>query len=601
MENPWTGDLDRYLFYNCPECDEKSENKDLFIGHAVTTHPNAKEILYEYETVMKLEEPESPMNNENEGEFDVHIKVEPSDELGNVINEVDVKDIPTFEDPLAKETDTASDQPSVPKCVPRQNMDGLKDKRRKVLILKVEDLKGLKCTKCQEYFSSKKCLQEHQQEYHPNEVSRYQQDSKKEVKMRKAEEKRVKQEYDKYSEKGYQKDEAGQWCCRVCDRKYTNIRSLKKHEMSNHNDILKIGIECDRCKFRCKEEKTMEAHKATKHKPKFKCDLCDYIPDAYNGGREYSLKVHMIRKHGEQNFEGTKCDKCDVEYATNEAMIRHLKSAHNVVIDDEIKCEVCGNNFGKRRFMYHQRYSHGIYPSGFKCILCDEFLNSEKEEVDHQAEFHSKDLQCDKCKVNFDTIPPFNDHLADCLDDPKSFKCKECDDDYVWFSTNVLRIHWAKVHKLHRLICEVCGFHATQKSELKRHMKERHSENNKQHQCHHCGKSFARPFKLKIHLSKDHDEDTYCPTCKYCGKKFKDKKSMANHVNGIHEKTTKYPCQYCDFWSWYPLCLKAHVNVKHKNHKTIPCGYCDKGFVANRERDKHIASRHPDAIEKNLI
>ena len=48
MENPWTGDLDKYLFYCCPECDEKSENKDLFIGHAVTSHSKAKVIFLAY-------------------------------------------------------------------------------------------------------------------------------------------------------------------------------------------------------------------------------------------------------------------------------------------------------------------------------------------------------------------------------------------------------------------------------------------------------------------------------------------------------------------------------------------------------------------------
>ena len=39
MNNPWTGDLDKYLFYCCPECDERSISKDIFIGHALTHHP----------------------------------------------------------------------------------------------------------------------------------------------------------------------------------------------------------------------------------------------------------------------------------------------------------------------------------------------------------------------------------------------------------------------------------------------------------------------------------------------------------------------------------------------------------------------------------
>ena len=38
--NPWSvQDLNVYLFYWCPECEERSENKTTFIQHALTTHP----------------------------------------------------------------------------------------------------------------------------------------------------------------------------------------------------------------------------------------------------------------------------------------------------------------------------------------------------------------------------------------------------------------------------------------------------------------------------------------------------------------------------------------------------------------------------------
>merc|ERR1719346_888081 len=109
-------------------------------------------------------------------------------------------------------------------------------------------------------------------------------------------------------------------------------------------------------------------------------------------------------------------------------MIAHLRISHNVVTDDVVSCEVCGKNYGRKQFMYHQRYSHGIYPSGYKCVLCDKFLNSEKEELDHQTKFHSKDLQCDKCQVNFNSLKAYNDHSKDCLEQTKTFQCKGCND-----------------------------------------------------------------------------------------------------------------------------------------------------------------------------
>ena len=46
MTNPWqVQSLDEFLFYNCPECNQKSPNKDLFVYHAWQHHPKSQETL----------------------------------------------------------------------------------------------------------------------------------------------------------------------------------------------------------------------------------------------------------------------------------------------------------------------------------------------------------------------------------------------------------------------------------------------------------------------------------------------------------------------------------------------------------------------------
>ena len=43
MENPWSQNLDQFLHYCCPECNDfKSKDKDIFIGHALTNHPEVR-------------------------------------------------------------------------------------------------------------------------------------------------------------------------------------------------------------------------------------------------------------------------------------------------------------------------------------------------------------------------------------------------------------------------------------------------------------------------------------------------------------------------------------------------------------------------------
>ena len=45
-KNPWEGrDLEEFLFFCCPECDEKNYSKELFLQHALKLHPMAKEVF----------------------------------------------------------------------------------------------------------------------------------------------------------------------------------------------------------------------------------------------------------------------------------------------------------------------------------------------------------------------------------------------------------------------------------------------------------------------------------------------------------------------------------------------------------------------------
>ena len=42
ISNPWTyADLDEFLYYCCPQCDEKYKTKSLFVDHALISHPES--------------------------------------------------------------------------------------------------------------------------------------------------------------------------------------------------------------------------------------------------------------------------------------------------------------------------------------------------------------------------------------------------------------------------------------------------------------------------------------------------------------------------------------------------------------------------------
>ena len=70
--NPWiVKNLEEFLYYCCPECNDKNQSKDNFINHVLTFHPMAKEYLETIE-IFKIE-PNTNSNICNEKPMDIII------------------------------------------------------------------------------------------------------------------------------------------------------------------------------------------------------------------------------------------------------------------------------------------------------------------------------------------------------------------------------------------------------------------------------------------------------------------------------------------------------------------------------------------------
>ena len=47
----------------------------------------------------------------------------------------------------------------------------------------------------------------------------------------------------------------------------------------------------------------------------------------------------------------------------------------------------------------------------------------------HETQQHSQDDLCPKCKKSYPDLLSLNEHLSLCLEDPKKFSCKHCDEN----------------------------------------------------------------------------------------------------------------------------------------------------------------------------
>ena len=90
VSNPWiVEDLDIYLQYCCPQCDAKCPTKDLFVNHAIDTHPEAKALLKSEDELCQVqikEETEDVLELDN---FDHYAEDEPEDDIEGEFEETD--------------------------------------------------------------------------------------------------------------------------------------------------------------------------------------------------------------------------------------------------------------------------------------------------------------------------------------------------------------------------------------------------------------------------------------------------------------------------------------------------------------------------------
>ena len=81
--NPWeVENLEEFLYYWCPECDDRHQTRELFLQHAFEKHQNSRECLLKflvkqvqiYETVNDFHDPE-------DNKIKTGIKREPMDHV----------------------------------------------------------------------------------------------------------------------------------------------------------------------------------------------------------------------------------------------------------------------------------------------------------------------------------------------------------------------------------------------------------------------------------------------------------------------------------------------------------------------------------------
>ena len=144
-----------------------------------------------------------------------------------------------------------------------------------------------------------------------------------------------------------------------------------------------------------------------------------------------------------------KCTHCDKSFSSNQEMKLHITAIHD---DPEgakkLKCDKCDFSTLRSTSLKNHSYQHDK-PKPHQCEYCEKAYVKEEELIIHMINAHTDDtaFPCNFCASSFMSRPGLNYHII--AEHPEQSK-----------------IEWCK--------CEYCEYAATQQSNLKRHISDKH-------------------------------------------------------------------------------------------------------------------------------
>ena len=642
QENPWdVSNIQEFLYYNCPECDTRVKDSQLFIQHALDNHELSKSYLnktvveivsvsqnqddsisdHEIEEIKerKPTQEELAFSDKNFMALKLHkLKVEPDvvlkvPDLKIRIQAPDQDDHMDYQPQPEEGSDSDSDF-----ALPAEDEDDVKPDE------------PFFCDMCDKFFTTAQGLKWHITTKHIPKADRLNEQ------------------------------------CDMCSLKCTNAQALKRHEVANHFE----AVQCDTCDYKCHSKRMLQKH--IKNKSKRKCEQCDA---AY--GSNSLMARHMKEKH----FNSVLCDKCDYKCHSKLMLESHKITYHKIRYrydvdsdgtftcrvckfqtqsEEEIKdhhwqhpdikwrykCELCEATF-THKYMYeeHKDVVHlGKIP--YKCDQCDFTSKHRSELVKHKKRIHEKIPTthicpvCGKCvtmlKQHMEALHPENDEGGTCDQCGMFFErkhllkshtqhhhtrkfqvCTICDKFFMGAKKQKLIDHYTDEHgifcnKKNIYVCHICKIKATSNKELSEHYTTVH-ETKETFNCTKCDHNEATKALLSIHCIDRHNmnpfnsnelvnektvqgiqvaEDDKAYRCPICSKKLTSKVTLNNHIKQVHDKTNHVKCELCPRTFNYPSELKKHVLCRHTAPTKFPCSQCS--YVTNHKSslNQHFRKVH---------
>ena len=483
--NPWeVSSVEAFLYYNCPECDVKAKDSDVFMSHALECHELARHSLSQID--------QEPVYDQDDIDIKPEISLEEEEE--------EFED-PTWEDEL--------DRPifqcdiCVFKCDSSTELVSHRKREH-------QEPKQYECDKCDYKGASLKSLKRHKQLQHCDKPPVHCEVCHAEFKNEEYLKKHVKSRH----------AEPKWYNCDTCDYKSKSSYQVKIHKMKKHDDI-KPHV-CHICGKGFSAPSALNNHLASVHNKDGEGAVCDKCGKSFNNPR--ALKDHMYNNHKLFML----CTLCERVFTSKYKLRSHMKTEHDFEcnLDQLFICHICHNRHNSYSDMNDHFVNEHEHKNEHLCTNCDKVVSSKMLLTIHQMEAHEFNpidntfknapqnlkviqekidkggLPCDQCHKVFSSHRTLTDHRKQFHDKSNHIKCDLC--DFTSFEPYRIKKHKQLKHEAKHLKCNECGYACSTQQNLRRHISEVHLK-IRPHKCTKCDMAYERKRPLALHMLQEHN------------------------------------------------------------------------------------------------
>ena len=392
-----------------------------------------------------------------------------------------------------------------------------------------------------------------------------------------------------------------QYKCGSCQDMFDDFSELTNHmkEVHNEDDVGSI------------ETKIVNKKTAPKVKKQLKpCDFC---------GKEFKtngfLRKHIIAAHDGMGLEAVPtsldCPTCGKSFKEAQLVKNHIKRVHENT--NEFRCNICQKVFDDSyKLKKHIKIVHEKVKK-WQCHICAKAFGTSSDMKRHVKKVHDKikDFKCELCSDAFADRTSLKNHERNKHEkfEEFDFKCDLC--NKVFKTEDGVKIHMKLVHEgkkneesefsniatfdgqVHR--CELCNKEFSAQASLRYHIVTVH-EKRKDHQCHLCERAFAKPTLLKHHIDFIHygKKDFQCDQCE---KSFPRPDQLKGHIKSFHEGKRDCVCNICGKGFTTMQSMNNHVKTVHEKRRDFMCHICSKPFSTKETVKAHIRKIHDTGLD----